>query len=93
MHLGGNDLIVEHGENGTITASYSLTGACSSAQSALNIINSSDFTQYSAGANIDITDHVISGKDWTNEINDASANAYNQSTAWTDSQGYLTESI
>jgi hypothetical protein len=90
MHLGGNDLIVEHGENGTITASYSLTGACSSAQSALNIINSSDLTQYSAGANIDITDHVISGKDWTNEINDASANAYNQSTAWTDSQGYLT---
>lgn len=90
MHLGGNDLIVEHGENRTITASYSLTGACSSAQSALNIINSSDLTQYSAGANIDITDHVISGKDWTNEINDASANAYNQSTAWTDSQGYLT---
>ena len=90
MHLGGNDLIVEHGENGTITASYSLTGACSSAQSALNIINSSDLTQYSAGANIDITDHVISGKDWTDEINDASANAYNQSTAWTDSQGYLT---
>ena len=45
---------------------------------------------YSAGANIDITDHVISGKDWSNEINDASANAYNQSTAWTDSQGYLT---
>jgi hypothetical protein len=90
MHLGGNDLIVEHGENGTITASYSLTGACSSAQSALNIINSADLTQYSAGANIDITDHVISGKDWSNEINDASANAYNQSTAWTDSQGYLT---
>ena len=90
MHLGGNDLIVEHGENRTITATYSLTGACSSAQSALNIINSSDLTQYSAGANIDITDHVISGKDWTDEINDASANAYNQSTAWTDSQGYLT---
>ena len=90
MHLGGNDLIVEHGENRTITASYSLTGACSSAQSALNIINSSDLTEYSAGANIDITDHVVSGKDWTNEINDASANAYSQSTAWTDSQGYLT---
>ena len=45
---------------------------------------------YSAGANIDITDQVISGKDWSDEINDASANAYNQSTAWTDSQGYLT---
>lgn len=90
MHLGGNDLIVQHGENRTLTATYSLTGACKSAQSALNIINSSDLTQYSAGANIDITDHVISGKDWSNEINDASANAYNQSTAWTDSQGYLT---
>ena len=90
MHLGGNDLIVQHGENRILTATYSLTGACKSAQSALDIINSSDLTQYSAGANIDITDHVISGKDWSNEINDASANAYNQSTAWTDSQGYLT---
>lgn len=46
--------------------------------------------EYEAGANIDITDGVISGKDWSNEINDASANAYDQSTAWTDSQGYLT---
>ena len=41
---------------------------------------------YEAGSNIDITDNVISGKDWSNEINDASAAA----TAWTDSQGYLT---
>lgn len=33
---------------------------------------------YSAGANIDITDHVISGKDWTDEISAASANAVSQ---------------
>lgn len=42
--------------------------------------------EYEAGDNIDITNGVISGKDWSNEINDASAAA----TAWTDSQGYLT---
>lgn len=34
-----------------------------------------DNTPYSAGANIDITNHVVSGKDWTTEIQDASANA------------------
>lgn len=34
-----------------------------------------DVTEYSAGANIDITDHVISGKNWTTDIQDASANA------------------
>lgn len=34
-----------------------------------------DNTPYSAGANIDITDHVVSGKDWTSEIQAASANA------------------
>lgn len=39
-----------------------------------------DNTPYSAGANIDITDHVVSGKDWTSEIQVASSYAYNQST-------------
>lgn len=60
---------------------YSLTGACSSAVSALTIINSADMTQYSAGANIDITNHVISGKDWGSDISGASAYAYEQATA------------
>jgi hypothetical protein len=36
---------------------------------------SKDFDAYSAGANIDITNHVVSGKDWTTEIQDSSANA------------------
>ena len=39
-----------------------------------------DNTPYSAGANIDITDHVVSGKDWTSEIQAASSYAYDQST-------------
>ena len=39
-----------------------------------------DNTPYSASANIDITDHVVSGKDWTSEIQAASSYAYNQST-------------
>lgn len=34
-----------------------------------------DITPYTAGANIDITDHVVSGKDWTTEIQAASSNA------------------
>lgn len=37
---------------------------------------------YSAGENIDIQDFVISGKDWSNDITDASANAFNETTAW-----------
>lgn len=34
-----------------------------------------DVTPYSAGKNINITDHTISGKDWTDTIEKASANA------------------
>jgi hypothetical protein len=41
-----------------------------------------DATPYSAGDNIDIQDHIISGKDWSQDITDASANAYNETTAW-----------
>lgn len=41
-----------------------------------------DTTEYTAGPNIDITNHVISGKYWTTEINAASANAYNEATAY-----------
>ena len=39
-----------------------------------------DNTPYSAAANIDITEHVVSGKDWTSEIQAASSHAYEQST-------------
>ena len=34
-----------------------------------------DVTPYSAGKNINITNHTISGKDWTDTIKDASANS------------------
>ena len=37
-----------------------------------------DNTPYTQGPNIDITDHVVSGKDWSSEISDASANAVNE---------------
>jgi hypothetical protein len=39
--------------------------------------NDWDVTPYIPGENIDITNHTISSKDWTNEINNASANAVN----------------
>ena len=48
-----------------------------------NIISvTGDSVPYSAGDNIDIQDHIISGKDWSNDIENASANAYNVTTAW-----------
>lgn len=37
---------------------------------------------YSAGENIDIQDHIISGKDWSQDITEASSNAFNETTAW-----------
>lgn len=53
---------------------------------------------YLPGDNINITDHVISGKYWDNEIKSAISSAsgsivneaFNQSTAWNEGQGYLT---
>lgn len=38
-------------------------------------------TEYTAGANIDITNHVVSGKDWTNDITAAANSAYTAATA------------
>lgn len=38
-------------------------------------------TEYTAGANIDITNHVVSGKDWTNDITTAANSAYTAATA------------
>ena len=40
-----------------------------------------DVVPYSAGDNIDIQGHVISGKDWSQEITDASSNGFNDTTA------------
>lgn len=51
-----------------------------------------DNTPYSAGANIDITDHVVSGKDWTSEIQDASANAVNEAINQITAVDYATSS-
>ena len=42
--------------------------------------------EYTAGANINITDHVISGKDWSADITAASSYAYNEATA--NAQGH-----
>lgn len=38
----------------------------------------SNVVEYSAGSNIDITNHIVSGKDWTDTITAASSNAYNE---------------
>ena len=58
--------------------------------SPLGVVNGlpagADITPYSAGDNINITNHVVSGKNWTNDITAASSYAYNQATA--DAQGH-----
>ena len=79
LHMSTADVMLEQRHpNPTPDAVYSLTGACQSAASAINMINSGDNQAYTAGANIDITDHVVSGKDWTSEIQAASAYAASQ---------------
>lgn len=40
--------------------------------------HSGESVEYTAGPNIDITNHVVSGRDWTDEITAASANAVNE---------------
>ena len=65
---------------GSGPAEYSLTGACTSAQLAYASVLSGDLTPYSAGANINITNNVVSGKDWTNTINSATSGKLNTST-------------
>lgn len=50
--------------------------------------------EYTAGPNIDISDYVISGRDWTSDIDSAiqgvKGSGFSAATAWVDSQGYLT---
>lgn len=48
--------------------------------------------EYSAGDNIDITNHVVSGKDWSSEISDASANAVNEAVNQITAVDYATSS-
>ena len=52
----------------------------------ISVVESAVGEHYSAGPNIDIYDDegqpTISSKDWTNDIEQASANAYNVTTAW-----------
>lgn len=50
--------------------------------------------EYTAGPNIDISDYIISGRDWTSDIDSAiegvKGSGFSAATAWVDSQGYLT---
>jgi len=51
--------------------------------------------EYTAGPNIDISDYIISGRDWSSDIDSAiegvKGSGFSAATAWVDSQGYLTE--
>jgi hypothetical protein len=64
----------------TLYSNDSYLSSCVSNISA-NKLDASSYHELTAGDNIDIQNYVISGKDWTNEIKDASANAFNEATA------------
>lgn len=71
------------------TAQYAIyatgAGTASTAMTANALVASAsawmDVTEYSAGQNINIDNHIISGKSWTNDINAASSYAFNVATA------------
>ena len=64
----------------TLYGNDSYLSSCVSNISA-NKLDSSSYHELTAGTNIDIQNYVISSKDWTNEIKEASANAFNEATA------------
>ena len=84
-----NDL---SGDYASLSSFNELSGSVSSLSSTVNSNSStwndvtnklyiSSYHELSAGANINITDYVVSSKDWSNEIAQASAYAYNEATA------------
>lgn len=64
----------------TLYSNDSYLSSCVSNISA-NKLDASSYHELTAGTNIDIQNYVISSKDWTNEIKEASANAFNEATA------------
>ena len=67
--------------SGFITSAGTVNKLDISSFTAYTAAHSGDDNQaYSAGQNINVTNHVISGKDWTNEINAATSGKVDQST-------------
>ena len=71
--------------NSALTANYALSSDSATYDNLGREITATYLTAvtgdnilYSAGENIAINDHVVSGKDWSSEISDASANAVNE---------------
>ena len=63
---------------------YSTVSQLESVSSDLNTnkLDASSYHELTAGENIDIQNYIISSKDWTNDIQNASSNAYNESTGY-----------
>ena len=87
-----NNLTALSGDYASLSSFNELSDSVSSLSSTVNtnsgtwndVTNKlyiSSYHELSAGANINITDYVVSSKDWSNEISQASANAYNEATA------------
>jgi hypothetical protein len=92
--IDGNTVITGISGTGFVAASANTTqyatyatgaGTASTAMTANALVASAsawmDVTEYSAGPNINIDHHIISGKSWTNDINAASSYAFNLATA------------
>lgn len=82
----GIDQVVVDNDNDTIGLSASFISTVnnkldSSTFTAYTASHTSDdVTPYSAGSNINITNHVVSGKDWSNEITSATSGKLDTST-------------
>lgn len=60
LHLGLDDVLLEERHTFSPDKVYSLTGACTSAQSAFAAVISGDLTPYSGGTGISVSNHQIS---------------------------------
>ncbi len=78
----------------TANSAYSATYDSEGNNIANTYLKVTSYKEYTAGPNIDITNHVISGRDWDGYIRNIAqsgdATAYNAATAWVYNQGYLT---
>jgi len=104
-YLTGHNVVTYHSSafGSAYSGTWSLTGSvqkreieCDSATSAITAIAGSAVgggSTYSAGANIDITDDVISGKDWSEDIASATSGLQPSGDYYSASNpsGFMTE--
>lgn len=82
--LGINDGYITSYNNSAFSAEragYAVSATSADTCRSVSTSGDWDVTPYTPGANINITNHVVSGKNWSTDIQNASSYAYNQATA------------